>query len=720
MGASGSSLAAASESLARAIAVGNTVVLAPRPGATLCALPEVCHTAGLPPGVLNVVAGNLTVSVALASQQAIGGVSFAGTPAAGTELRRSLAGRDLLVALNLGSRSVVVVFDDADLDSAAAGTIDEMRRFHDPARRGGTRLMMQEGIAEAFCSQLRWRMDRLRVRDPLNPSTDVGPVQSAEQISQLRQLLDVARVDGASAYQAGGDIPEDGWYFGPTLLYDVPAAAQAAQLDVSGPVLVATTFRSPGEAIALANSVGDGMRLSVWTEDITTALAAARDLAAGSVSLNGGDPADPAFATSPVRESGYGDVGGRDGFFAFVRLRAAGHCGHAREPEPADHGSPETPAAGGVEPGATAVESVEPGAPAVESAEAGAPAVERAEPGATAVESAEPGAPAVESVALATDRANQADAWSAMTNVGRSRVLLAAAALIEERGAAALLRTYGAWAAHVGDELNPSVDGGLLVTTREAIGIIGLIAAETREAGAGSATAGAAQASDGSASASGSAARDPDGPASASGGAARDSDGPASASGSSVQVGDDPGRIPEVLEVPEHPSQPSFTELVVSALAAGNRVVVACTQRERTAHSELERVLSDAGAPVGTLSVASGSPRDLALALAEHDGVDMIWFAGPENTAAEIQRLSCSNAKRLSQFELADPSCEQPYRSYATPQSPSDRQNRPCSTEVPQDEKSGRQPDLRAPVNHDLLRLATHQKSVWVALEPSE
>lgn len=263
-----------------ALAAGCTVVLKPAEFTPLGAVAfcELLQEVGLPPGVVNLVTGDAQVDEALIDHPGIHQVAFTGPPEVGRALRRRAAGTGKALELELGGPFCFAVFDDADLDSAVEGVVD--------AIGVGLHLVVQESVADRFLTKLRARVERLRTGDPLDHTTDLGPVVAPGQLERIRHLCEVAVREGARMWQPSWEVPKEGFFFPPTLFTDVPPSATITRAEVLGPVLVATTFRTPQEAVELANTIGCGLVASVWSEDISTALDVARQIRTGTVWVN--------------------------------------------------------------------------------------------------------------------------------------------------------------------------------------------------------------------------------------------------------------------------------------------------------------------------------------------------------------------------------------------------------------------------------------------------
>ncbi|MFP7672216.1 aldehyde dehydrogenase family protein [Marivita sp. S0852] len=305
--------------VAPALAAGNTVVLKPAEYTSLTALlfADMCRQAGLPKGVVNIVTGDGAVGEMVVTHPDVDKVAFTGSTAVGRRIREARAGSGKALTLELGGKSPYIVFEDADLDSAVEGLVDAIWFNQGQVCCAGSRLLVQEGVAERFYAKLRARMDKLRVGPPLDKSIDVGAIVDPKQLETITRL-----VDGNTAgemYQADCALPEGGCFYPPTLITGLSAADPLMQDEIFGPVLVGTTFRTPSEAVVLANNTRYGLAASLWSENINVALDIAPKLAAGVVWVNGTNMFDAAAPFGGVRESGFGREGGPEGMMAYTK-----------------------------------------------------------------------------------------------------------------------------------------------------------------------------------------------------------------------------------------------------------------------------------------------------------------------------------------------------------------------------------------------------------------
>ncbi|WP_417248406.1 aldehyde dehydrogenase family protein [Celeribacter sp.] len=303
--------------IAPAIAAGNTVVLKPAEYTSLTALvfAEICREAGLPAGVVNIVTGDGATGQALVEAD-VDKIAFTGSTAVGRAIRKATAGTGKSLTLELGGKSPYIVFEDADIDSAVEGLVDAIFFNQGQVCCAGSRLLVQEGIAEDFYARLIARMSKLRVGNPLDKSIDVGAIVDPVQLDRIKGLVEKGGSEGTVHQPCGA--PE-GCFYPPTLITDLHSSAMLMQEEIFGPVLVATTFRTPAEAVQVANDTRYGLAASVWSENINLALDIAPKLATGVVWINGSNMFDAAAGFGGVRESGFGREGGWEGMMAYTK-----------------------------------------------------------------------------------------------------------------------------------------------------------------------------------------------------------------------------------------------------------------------------------------------------------------------------------------------------------------------------------------------------------------
>ena len=306
--------------VAPALATGCTVVLKPAEFTPLTAMlfAELCAEVGLPEGVFNIVNGDGETGAALVAHPDVDKIAFTGSTEVGRIIRRATAGSGKRLSLELGGKSPFIVFDDADLDSVVEGVVDAIWFNQGQVCCAGSRILVQEGVEQRLIAALKARMERLRVGEPLDKSIDMGPIVAPVQLERIRTLLSEGESAGATVWTPSWSVPEDGWFHPPTLCLDVQPASILAREEIFGPVVALMSFRTPAEAVELANDTRYGLAASVWTENLNLALDIAPRIKAGTVWVNSTNLFDAASGFGGYRESGYGREGGREGLHEYL------------------------------------------------------------------------------------------------------------------------------------------------------------------------------------------------------------------------------------------------------------------------------------------------------------------------------------------------------------------------------------------------------------------
>ena len=306
--------------IAPAIATGNTVVLKPAEFTPLTALlfAEICQEIGLPAGVVNIVTGDGSTGEALVKHPDVDKIAFTGSTEVGRAIRSATAASHKRLSLELGGKSPFIIFEDADLDSAVEGLVDGIWFNQGQVCCAGSRLLMQESIAEPLIAKVRERMNSLRIGPPLDKAIDIGPIVARVQLDRIRRMVDQGVAEGATCWQPQMVLPSRGFYYPPTLLSNVQPTSIVAQQEIFGPVLATMTFRTPAEAVELANNTVYGLAACVWSESVNVALHVAAQLKAGVVWVNCTNLFDAACGFGGYRESGYGREGGREGLLEYL------------------------------------------------------------------------------------------------------------------------------------------------------------------------------------------------------------------------------------------------------------------------------------------------------------------------------------------------------------------------------------------------------------------
>ncbi|WP_329282305.1 aldehyde dehydrogenase family protein [Streptomyces sp. NBC_00691] len=306
--------------IAPALATGNTVVLKPAETTPLTALffADICRQAGLPKGVVNILPGYGETGAALVAHPDVNKVAFTGSTAVGKAIARSIAGTDKKVTLELGGKGANIVFDDAPIDQAVEGIVNGIFFNQGQVCCAGSRLLVQESVQDELLDSLKRRLSTLRLGDPLDKNTDIGAINSSEQLARITSLVEQGEAEGAERWTAACDIPEAGYWFAPTLFTNVTQAHTVARDEIFGPVLSVLTFRTPDEAVAKANNSQYGLSAGIWSEKGSRILAVAGKLRAGVVWANTFNKFDPTSPFGGYKESGFGREGGRHGLEAYL------------------------------------------------------------------------------------------------------------------------------------------------------------------------------------------------------------------------------------------------------------------------------------------------------------------------------------------------------------------------------------------------------------------
>ena len=579
--------------IAPALAAGNTVVLKPAEFTPLTALAfaEICRETGLPPGVVNIVTGDGAPGEALVAHPGVDKIAFTGSTEVGRLIRKATAGSGKKLSLELGGKSPFVVFEDADLDSAVEGVVDAIWFNQGQVCCAGSRLLVQEGVAERFYARLRARMAHLRVGDPLDKSTDIGAIVAPVQLERITRLVDQGARDGATVWRPQAALPARGCFYPPTLVTDVEPASLLAEVEIFGPVLVAMTFRTPDEAVALANNTRYGLAASVWSENVNRSLEVAAQIKAGVVWINCTNLFDAAAGFGGYRESGFGREGGREGMGEYLAPA-----------KPAETGEPRRARALSALPGEAA-----PGA--------GASAIDRTAKLFVGGKQARPDAgysyavtdPSGATVGLAglgnrkdirngVEAAAKASSWGAATGHNRAQLLFYLAENLDARAAEFAARIAA---------------------------MTGVPAAEAREEVAAAIRrtffyAGFSDKFDGAVHA-------------------------ARARQITLAMNEPWGVMG--LVCPDEAPLLGFVSLVVPSIAMGNRVVVVPSAIHPLAATDFYQLLETSDVPAGVVNIVTGESDALARTLAEHEGVDALWYCGTPAGAAMVEAASTSNLK---------------------------------------------------------------------------
>ena len=567
--------------VAPALAAGNTIVLKPAEFTPLSALlfAEISREAGLPPGVLNIVTGDGDTGAALVAHPDVNKIAFTGSTAVGRIIRQATAGTGKALTLELGGKSPYIVFDDADIDSAIEGLVDAIWFNQGQVCCAGSRLLVQEGIADMFHSRLKRRMDGLRIGDPMDKCIDVGAIIDPSQLAAITALVDGCR-DG-EIYHAATDVPV-GCYYPPTLITGLSAASNLMQEEIFGPVLVSMTFRTPDEAVAVANNTRYGLAATVWTENINLALDIAPKLRSGIVWVNATNLFDAAAGFGGVRESGFGREGGWEGLLAYLKPAAKPRAlaQITAVPEPA------APIVTGLDRTAKLFIGGKQARPDA--------AYSRAVWSAKGALLGHMGLGNRKDVRNAVEAAHAARGWSKTTAHARAQILFYIAENLSARAdefarrltdltakpgmrevdaSIARLFTYAAWADKFDGAVKSVPIRGVALAMNEPCGVIGAIC-------------------------------------------------------------------------PDEAPLLGLISLMAPAIAMGNTCVLVPSQAYPLAATDFYQVLETSDLPGGVVNIVTGDHGELAKTLAEHMDVDAVWSFSSSPISALIERASASNVKR--------------------------------------------------------------------------
>jgi len=583
--------------VAPALAAGNTVILKPAEFTPLTALcfAEIAQAAGLPAGVFNVVTGDGATGKVLVEHPDVHKIAFTGSTEVGRIIRKATAGSGKKLTLELGGKSPFIVFEDADLDSVVEGVVDAIWFNQGQVCCAGSRLLVQEGVADRLTHKLRARMEKLRVGSPLDKAVDMGAIVAPVQLERIRGLVEQGVVEGAKMWQPSWACPTEGYFYPPTLFTEVSPAATIAQVEIFGPVLVSMTFRTPTEAVELANNTPYGLAASVWSENINLALDVAPKLKAGVVWINSTNLFDAASGFGGYRESGFGREGGREGMWEYLKPEY--------ETRNAEFGMRNDKVGGEKLDGSIPHSAIR--IPASE-----IPPIDRtyklfiggkqarpdqgytrrivAADGRVLGEVAEGNR---KDVRNAVEAAHAAAAWGRGSGHMRAQILYFIAENLATRAAEfaarvgreevdasiARLFTYAGWADKWDGAVHHTPIRGVTLAMNEPVGVLGIAA---------------------------------------------------------------PDAAPLL----------GFVSLVAPAIAVGNAVIVIPSETNPIPAAEFYTVLETSDVPDGVINVITGARDALAKVLAEHDDVDGIWYFGTAAGVKAVELASAANMKRTWTF----------------------------------------------------------------------
>ncbi len=594
--------------IAPALAMGNTVVLKPAPYTPLTALllAEILAEAGLPPGVVNIVTGRDDTGALVVEHPDIDKIAFTGSTHVGRIIREATAGTGKRLSLELGGKSPYIVFEDADQEAAIEGLVDAIWFNQGQVCCAGSRLLVQESISERFLTRVRERMAKLRVGDSLDKSIDIGAVVAPVQHETIARWVQQGIDEGAEIFQPELPLPGAGCFYPPTLLTNVEPSFAVAQEEIFGPVLVAMTFRTPKEAVQLANNTRYGLAASIWSENISLALETAHKIKAGSVWVNCTNMFDAASGFGGYRESGYGREGGKEGLYEYIRPRWEARP----RPDLIPPDETESPANWG-EPVLAAPIAVD-GKKAAD----GLGAIDRTTKlyiggkqkrpdgnysrvilDTEGNEIGQVGEGNRKDIRDAVEAAHAAKGWADRSPYNRAQILYYiaenlsirstefASRLMSMTGCATedaqreidssidRLFTYAAWADKYGGTVQETMLRGIVVATHDYLGAIG-------------------------------------------------------------------------IACPDESPLLAFISLVAPAIARGNTVIVIPSEKYPLSATDFYQILETSDLPAGVVNIVTGSRDHLTKTLVEHENVDALWYFGSAKGSYHVERLSTANMKR--------------------------------------------------------------------------
>ena len=580
--------------IAPALAAGNTVVLKPAEYTPLTALAfaAICNEAGLPAGVVNIVTGDGATGAAIVAHSGVDKIAFTGSTEVGRAIRKATAGTGKKLSLELGGKSPFVVFEDADLDSAVEGAVDAIWFNQGQVCCAGSRLLVAESVAEALYAKLRARMAKLRLGDPLDKSTDVGAIVAPAQLERINGLMREGEKEGLEFFRADEALPARGCFYPPTLVTGVEPASILAREEIFGPVLVAATFRTPDEAVALANNTRYGLAASVWTENVNRALEVAARIKAGVVWINSTNLFDAASGFGGYRESGFGREGGREGLNEYrVADEAKAKPKPGRPPRlNAAPGLPPAPGPAGGDLDRTAKLFI--GGKQARPDSGYSYAV--LDPAGREIGLA--GLGNRKDIRDAVEAAAKAGSWGAATAHNRAQVLYYVAENLSARAdefARRLRVMTGASARAAEAEVEAAIRRAFVY-------------------------AGYADKYDGAVH--------------------------ATRSRFVTLAMNEPWGVMGVV-CPDEAPLLAFVSLVMPAIAMGNSVVAVPSASHPLSATDFYSVLETSDVPPSVVNIVTGEAKALVRTLAEHDGVDALWYVGDAESAKQVEALSAGNLK---------------------------------------------------------------------------
>jgi aldehyde dehydrogenase (NAD+) len=579
--------------IAPALAMGNTVVLKPAEFTSLTALlfADICKQVGLPDGVVNIITGHGGTGAALVNHPDVSKIAFTGSTEVGKIIRRATAGTGKKISLELGGKSPFIVFEDADLDSVVEGIVDAIWFNQGQVCCAGSRLLVQESVAEKLYSKIRARMETLRVGDSLDKCVDIGAIVAPIQLKTIEDLVQKGKDDGNICWQPSWTCPKEGYFYPPTLFTNVSPSSIIAQEEIFGPVLVAMSFRSHGEAVKLANNTRYGLASSIWTENINLALDIAPQIKAGTVWINCSNVFDAASGFGGYRESGYGREGGKEGLYEYVKYRAESEFKN------------DAPKLKITEPSSKKSDKTLPNIDRTPKLYIGG---KQARPdGGNSLTIKDMFGNNISEVPKgnrkdirnAVEAAHAGTSWASMTGHGRAQVLYYIAenlsaradefasrieqmtnvspsdAAKEVQASIERIYSYAAWADKYDGQVHHTTQRNVTLAMPERVGVIGIV-------------------------------------------------------------------CPDVSPLL------GFVSTVIPAIAMGNCVVVIPSETSPLSATDFYQILETSDVPAGCINIVTGGKDELTKEMAKHDDIDGLWYFGSAEGSKEVELLSAENLKR--------------------------------------------------------------------------
>ena len=580
--------------IAPALAMGNTLVLKPAEFTSLTALlfADICKQIGLPKGVVNVITGHGTTGAALVNHKDVNKIAFTGSTEVGKIIRRATAGSGKKLSLELGGKSPFIVFEDADLDSVVEGVVDAIWFNQGQVCCAGSRLLVQESIAETLYKKIRKRMESLRIGNSLDKCIDMGAIVAPVQIKTIEELVQQGVDEGCKLWQPSWTCPKDGYFYPPTLFTGVSPSSTIAQEEIFGPVLVAMSFRSHSEAVKLANNTRYGLASSIWTENINLALDIAPQIKAGVVWINCTNVFDAASGFGGYRESGFGREGGKEGLYEYMKPKIHEKFSDKpiiKTPKPIKTSFTEEQPKLGIDRTTKMYIGGKQARP-----DGGNSTVIKSTHGEYV---GEVSAGNRKDIRNAVEAAHASNSWGGMTGHARAQVLYYIAENLEIRKdefanrivqmtnvaksdavkevdeSIERIYTYAAHADKFDGLVHHTIQRNVTLAMPEALGVMGIVC---------------------------------------------------------------PNESPLL----------GFISTVIPAISMGNNVVVIPSETAPFSATDFYQILETSDVPAGTVNIVTGKKDELAQVLAKHDNVDAIWYFGDKAGFKDIEYLSADNMKR--------------------------------------------------------------------------